>query len=260
MGSTSNVTDHKSQPCSLRTVRRIAIHQPNYVPWNGYFSKILCADAFVFLDNCQMPIGRSYVSRVKVRGTQGAEWMTVPVRRISGQLINAVRFAGHVWARAHLATLQANYGRCLYFDSVMEVVRPIYLDPGEYLAPFNMRLVRALTGYMGLAPCFHLASELRAAGTGTQRLIDIVHEVGGTAYVSGVGGLKYLEPAAFPAAGIQLEIRGYDPAQTRQQNENFMLGLSMLDTLFHFGPYAHKLLGYSSSFSDTGLQPSCCVT
>ncbi len=228
-------------------VRRIAIHQPNYAPWAGYFTKMAFADTFVFLDNCQVPLGRSYVSRVKVRGREGAEWMTVPVHRVSGQLINAVRFSGGVWARTHLARMRANYGRCPFYESVMAIVRPIYEDPGEYLAPFNMRLVRALVAYMGVAPRFHLASELNCNSTGTQRLIDIVRELGGTTYVSGSGGLKYQEPAAFDAAGIHLDIKIYHPTPYPQLAGEFLPGLSMLDTLFHLGPDARRLLSYSPS-------------
>ena len=227
-----------------KRVRRIAIHQPNYAPWAGYFSKMAFVDAFVFLDNCQMPNGRSYVSRVKVRKREGVEWMTVPVQRVSGQPINAVQFAGDMWARRHLSQMRESYGRCPFYESVMAMVRPIYEDPGEYLAPFNMRLIRVLASYAGLTPCLYLASELSTARTGTQRLVEIVQEVGGTVYVSGLGGRNYQEPAAFEEAGIQLEIRVYHPALVGQHKDDCLLGLSMLDALFHLGPAARKLLSY----------------
>src|SRR5262245_37855255 len=151
---------------------RIGIHQPNYAPWVGYFAKMASVDAFVFLDNCQMPIGRSYVSRVQVRGREGAEWMTVPIQRAEGQQIGAVRFAEPTWPKKHLGKMMANYARCVWFKSVMEIIRPIYEDPGEFLASFNIRLIRALASYLELTPRFYLASELVSESKGTQRLID----------------------------------------------------------------------------------------
>lgn len=223
---------------------RIAIHQPNYAPWVGYFAKMASADVFVFLDDCQMPIGRSYVSRVQVKGREGADWMSVPVHRLCGQPINAVRFAGGSWTRIHLATMRANYGRCPFFHSVMETVRPLYENPGEYLAPFNVRLICTLAGYLGLSPRCYLASELTTNSTGTQRLIDIVRGVGGTTYISGSGGVTYQDPAAFRAAGIELDIRVYHPVRYQQQGQ-FMPGLSILDALFHLGPAARRLLEYT---------------
>ena len=164
-----------------------------------------------------MPIGRSYVSRVQVKGKEGAEWMTVPIQRAEGQWINAVHFADRTWARKHLGKMRANYGRCPFFESVLEIVRPIYEDPGEFLAPFNVRLIRALAHYVGLTPRFYLASELKSGSTGTHRLIDIVHDVGGTTYVSGVGGIKYQDPAAFKAAGIDLDVVNIDRFRTNSR-------------------------------------------
>lgn len=233
---------------------RVGIHQPNYAPWVGYFAKMASVDVFVFLDDCQMPIGRSYVSRVQVRGREGAEWMTVPVQRDEGQPIRAVQFADRTSTRKHLGKLQANYGRCPFFDSVMETLRPIYAEPGEYLAAFNIRLIRALAGYLGLSPRFHLESEMPGAGTGTQRLIDIVRCLDGTTYISGSGGTKYQDPDAFLANGIELDIRSYQPVAYRQLHGEFVPGLSMLDALFHLGPGARRLLEYPRL-----AQPPTCL-
>ena len=223
---------------------RVGIHQPNYAPWLGYFAKMASVDVFVFLDDCQMPGGASYVARVQVGGREGAEWMSVPVRRVFGEPINAVRFAEISWPRKHLSKLQANYGRCPFFDSVIKTVRPIYENPGEHLAAFNMRLIRALAGYVGIAPRFYLASELASDSTGTQRLIDIVQRVGGTMYVSGSGGVNYQDPAAFKAAELELVIRAYHPVPYCQQGD-FIPGLSLLDAVFHIGPDVRALLTYT---------------
>ena len=224
---------------------RVGIHQPNYAPWVGYFAKMASVDLFVFLNDCQMPIGRSYVSRVQVRGREGADWMTVPVQRDEGQPIRAVQFADRTWTRKHLGTLRANYARCPFYNDVMKILRPIYENPGEFLAPFNIRLIRALAGYLGLSPRFHLESDLPGAGTSTQRLIDIVRHLDGTTYVSGAGGTNYQDPEAFLANGIELDIRSYRPMAYRQLQGEFVPGLSMLDALFHLGPDARALLSYA---------------
>jgi hypothetical protein len=229
-------------------VCRVGIHQPNYAPWLGYFAKMAAVDVFVFLDDCQMPIGRSYASRVQIRGREGAEWMSVPVQRVSGEAINAVRFAEPAWSTKHLRKLQANYGRCPFFNPVMEVVRQIYDDPGEYLSAFNIRLIRALANYVGLAPEFYVASKLGVRSTGSQRLIDLVQQVGGTAYVSGAGGVNYQDPTAFKAAGVELELRVYHPIPYSQEGE-FLSGMSLLDALFNVGKDVSSLLSYESQNS-----------
>lgn len=234
---------------------RIAIHQPNYAPWSGYFAKMASADVFVFLDDCQMPIGRSYVSRVQIRGREGAEWLTVPVQRSEGQAIRAVKFADRAWARKHLGTFRANYARCPYYRQVLELLGPMYEDPGDYLAPFNMRLIRAIANYLGLKPRFCLESEIPETGTSTQRLIDLVRFCGGSTYVSGLGGTNYQDPAIFHANGIELDVRRYRPVEYRQIHGEFVPGLSVLDALFHLGPSARTLLRYT----ETGPAPPAAV-
>jgi hypothetical protein len=142
---------------------RIGIHQPNYAPWAGYFAKMASVDAFVFLDNCQMPIGRSYVSRVQIMGREGAEWMTVPVKRHEGRGITAVRFADGAWARKHLRTMQVNYGRCPFFESVTGgpscfFQRTAHLRIGwlsRNNAPVVFRLGAAMREYRHTAPYRH---------------------------------------------------------------------------------------------------------
>lgn len=236
--------------------RRVAIHQPNYAPWIGYFAKMAIVDTFVFLDDCQMPIGRSYVSRVHVMGRDGAEWMTVPVRREQGQRIGMVQFADRTWAKKHLGTLRANYARSFFYDEVIDLLRPIYEDPGEFLADFNVQIIRALAGYLGLFPRFHLESEFSGGDTSTQRLIELVRCFKGTTYVSGLGGTKYQNPEAFLGSGIALEIRRYRPVAYKQPHGRFVPGLSVLDALFHLGPEARALLTYRQSVpeGDSGTE------
>jgi len=229
---------------SFSVGRRVAIHQPNYAPWIGYFAKMAIVDTFVFLDDCQMPIGRSYVSRVQVMGRDDAEWMTAPIRREQGQRIRMVRFADRMWAKKHLGTLRANYARSLFYDEVIDLLRPIYEDPGEFLADFNVRIIRALAGYLGLFPRFYLESEFSGGGVGTRRLIELVRCFKGTTYVSGSGGTKYQNPDAFLGSDIALEIRRYRPVNYTQPYGEFVPGLSVLDAVFHLGPEARALLTY----------------
>ena len=234
---------------------RLGIHQPNYAPWLGYFAKMAAVDAFVFLNASQMPIGRSYVSRVQVRNREGVEWMTVPVKRDEGQPICSVQFADKGWPRKHLAKLRANYARCPFYRDVTEILRPVYEEPGDFLAPFNIRLIQAIASYLGLTPCFHLESDLPEGGASTQRLIDIVRCLGGSTYVSGTGGTKYQDPHAFGACGIELEVASYSPIPYQHIHGDFVPGLSVLDALFHLGPDTRRLLNYPAHLQGPSGDP-----
>src|ERR1043165_5716491 len=90
----------------------VAIHQPNYFPWLGYFAKMARSDAFVFLDDVQYS-KNSYINRVQIKGK---EWLTVPVSHHLGDPINRVQCADPRWRAKHLDKLRATYAKTAHFD------------------------------------------------------------------------------------------------------------------------------------------------
>ena len=70
----------------------VAMHQPNFIPWLGFFHKLAHADTFTLLDTVQFSDG-SYTDRVGVRSTEGAKWLTVPVKHHFGEPIQDVAIA-----------------------------------------------------------------------------------------------------------------------------------------------------------------------
>lgn len=225
---------------------RVAIHQPNYAPWCGYFAKMRACDVFVFLDDVQMPSGRSYVSRCRVRTAQGPLWLTVPTHHAPEEPIRDVRFADPRWPRKHLGTLQTHYGRATHAREVLDLLAPLYADPGEHLGAFNMRLVRAVAGYLGLPCRFDVSSSLSLPeqAQGDDRLLGIAAALRATTYVSGQGGQNYQDPEKFARRGIALEVRAYQPVPYPQIHGAFEPGLSVLDALCHLGRETLALLAY----------------
>ncbi|MFO0573920.1 MAG: WbqC family protein [Polyangia bacterium] len=232
---------------------RVAIHQPNYVPWCGFFAKLRAADVLVLLDDAQMPRGRSYVSRAQVLGPDGPMWLTVPTHHAADERILDVRIADAGFGRRHLATLRARYGRAPHFAEIFGLLEPIYAavaaePPGERrLVTLNLRLLTALAAYLELDRPLVRASALgvpRQQGErGDDRLIALVRAVGGRVYLSGPGGERYQDPAKFAAADLTLELRRYQPVPY-DQGRPFVPGLSLLDPLFRLGRGAASLLRY----------------
>ena len=223
---------------------RVGIHQPNYAPWAGYFAKIAACDVFVFLDDVQMPTGRSYVYRTSIPSSDGTAWLSVPTSAPTRSPINAVRFADPEWGRKHLDRLREIYRRAPEFDAVMSLISPIYEAPGQQLATFNERLILAVAQFLGLAPRWERSSELQPAGTGDDRLISLTRLVDGDTYVSGTGGQNYQSEDKFRAAGLVLEVHSYRPVPHRQFEEEFRGGLTILDALFHLARGARTVLDY----------------
>src|SRR5205085_9413969 len=97
-----------------------------------------------FLDDAQLPQGRSYVSRVKIaQGRDGEQWLTVPIQK-GTKPIREVAFADEPWAERHLRTLQSVYAKAPHATEVLEVVTPLYAESGTSLADCNIRLITGL--------------------------------------------------------------------------------------------------------------------
>ncbi|HYG89055.1 MAG TPA: WbqC family protein [Azospirillum sp.] len=223
---------------------KVAVHQPNYLPWLGYFAKIAHADAFIFLDDVQLPQGRSYVHRTKVYSPSGGAWLSAPIRREERQLIKDVRFADEDWRRRHKATWFHTYRKAPFFEPVMGLVENIFAFETDSLAQFNVRAVSLIADFLGLSCRLELSSAYGVTSSSDDRLVDLVKLIGGNTYISGAGGQNYQHKQKFDNAGIELCIREYKPRPYSQFQGGFVSGMSVLDALFNLGPGAVQHLSY----------------
>lgn len=223
---------------------KLAVHQPNYVPWCGYFAKICQCDIFVFLDNVQMPGGQSYVYRAQIKNGTQPKWLSVPTQYHFGDLITEVHFAKPDWATRHLDILKNTYARTPYFKEVFSFLKPLYEQSGNSLSEFNQCLIQNIAAYLNIKCQFEVSSKLFPDGYGDDRLISLAKILKTDTYISGKGGTNYQDPSKFTAAGIELDVRVYTPIAYDQGNELFIPGLSILDALFYLGPSTIDILHY----------------
>lgn len=215
----------------------VAIHQPNYLPWLGYFYKIRCADIFIFLDDAQYS-KNSFTNRVRVLNKEKARWLTLPVSFNFGDPIDMVTVAVRDWPKKHLDSLRGFYGRAPYFRDVWPDFEALYdgLEQ-DYLANINIHLIRAIAERLDLQCRFVMASSLDTAqATGDDRLIALTNLLApGGCYLSGAGGANYQDTAKFETVGLRLEYQDFKHPQYEQQTTAFIAGLSVVDAVFNLG-------------------------
>jgi hypothetical protein len=215
----------------------VAVHQPNYFPWLGYFRKIATADVFVFLDDVQFS-KNSYINRVQIAGPTAPRWLTIPVSVHLGMRIDQVKPARADWRAAHLSSLHNAYRDAACFHAVWRDVEAIYAQAdGENLAAINQTLVQAVARHVGLACQFSVSSSFGLGDVaGDTRLAALVAAIdpNGT-YLSGKGGAKYQDPATFGNAGLSFRYSDFDHPVYGQGRDPFQPGLSVLDAAFHLG-------------------------
>jgi hypothetical protein len=215
----------------------IAIHQPNYLPWLGYFHKIAMADVFVFLDDVPFSKG-SYTNRVKILANGQGRWLSVPVSVHLGDPIKRVPAAKPNWMDSHLATISGCYRKARAFRQVWprlsEILKAV---PNADLAAINRFLVESIAEELGLSCCFKASSEIDIiAAMGDDRLIALTASIDAEGvYLSGHGGSNYQDEGKFTGAGLELRYTDYRPPAYCQAGADFVAGLSIVDAILHIG-------------------------
>lgn len=217
---------------------RLAAHQPDYLPWPGYFYKILAADVFVILDDVQFERGRSYQSRTQIKTPNGPLWLSQPVARKGKglQRIDEVELVpGEDWRGKHLKTLRSSYARATQFAPGFAALEAALGEARGSLGRVNEEIIRALLAHLGIERRILRSSELGINSCGAERLLDICTALGASAYVSGRGAMAYQDPARFAARGVTLLYSNYAPTPYPQLWGEFVPGLSVADALLNLG-------------------------
>jgi len=219
-----------------------AVHQPQYMPWLGFFSKLDAADIFVIYDDTQYKHDE-WQNRNRIKTANGVQWLTVPVHHHQGETIRDIRIDNlKRWARKHAHALATNYARAPFYKEHAEEFAGVYGRPWEGLAEINVAVIRLLCRLLGIETPMVLSSDLDYQGTATDALVSLCGVVGADAYLSGPGGREYLETGKFHAAGLELAFHDFDHPTYPQQYGEFVPYLSAVDLVFNCGPDSLDLI------------------
>jgi hypothetical protein len=221
--------------------RIVAIHQPNFFPWLGYFNKLARADVFLVMDNVQLSKkGGTWSNRVRLLLNGQAAWATMPiVRSYSGPRdIKDIKIdQSKIWQAKLLKTIEANYRRATFFEVVFPLISRLVNNPTDCLTTYNLSAITTLSTTLRLDTSkLVMGSTLAVQNSGTDLLISMVKAVDGTAYLCGGGAEGYQEDDRFGRQGIELIYQHFKHPEYPQVNTSaFIPGLSIIDVLMNCG-------------------------
>jgi len=223
---------------------RIAIHQPYYLPWLGYFEKIKKSDIFVFLDDAQYEKNNFY-NRNLIKGPNGKIWLTVPVHykfQISLKDIKVDNSKN--WQKKHYNAIVSNYAKAPHFEIHKAFLENVYLNKKwDFLIDLNLVTLKYLLDFLKLKTPLKFSSDMNIQATGTQRLIDICKALKADTYYSGSSGKKYMDLSLFKKDGIEVEYQNYECKEYKQRfGSDFMGNLSVIDLVMNQGRQALGLI------------------
>ncbi len=221
---------------------KVAIHQPQYLPWLGYLDKVDSADLFILLDTVQYK-KHEWQNRNRIRTKDGWQWLTVPIIDRFPERIDQVEInPSSDWQRKHCQALRLHYGKSPGWESLGPELIALLERPWARLAELNCAALDLLCRHLGITTPRVLASSLSAREEPTDRLIDLCHAVGGSTYLAGQGGVDYMDLDRFRASGIRLEAQAYQHPTFPQRYHPFVSHLSVVDLLLNCGPQSLEII------------------
>ena len=221
------------------------IHQVNYLPWLGFFSKIKSSDAFVMFDVADYS-KNGLMNRNKIRTTDGWMYLTVPIeKKFHRRPFNEVLLPpNEKWREEHWKAMLFNYKKADYFGSYGDFFEKLYKKKHKTLMELNEEIILYIFKQLGINVKIFKTTEL---GTDkrlkkTDILLDILKSISADTYLSGAGGKTYIEPEKFREAGIGLRFQEYEHPEYRQRFDGFVPFMAVIDALFNMGEKTKDLI------------------
>ncbi len=220
------------------------VHQPNYLPYLGFFEKAFRSDVFILYDTTQFK-KNDWQNRNKLCINNSWQWISVPVYHDFGQKIYEVKIKDPGKSlHKNWRSIQVIYGKAPYFKQYAPKLEEIFLSNIESLNELNCKLILIAAQYLGLKTRFVKSSELpEINSTSTQALIDLTKLVDADTYISGGEGINYLDMDLWKGSGLKILFQKYVHPIYRQFNsKTFQPYMNIFDLLFNCGVKSLEVL------------------
>ncbi len=225
-------------------MRAVAIMQPNYLPWRGYFSLISQADTFVWLDNVQYT-KNDWRNRNQIFTRSGKQWLTIPVQTKGLKtLIKDVKVADKRWNIKHWKAIRQNYSKARFYPENKDFFEELFRNSNyEFLLDICCLFVSEISSHLGLDSNFMFASEIESSEEKNERLLDICSELNASQYISPPASKAYIDESLFRDRGIELSFLDYSKLEVYPNFHSHKdIYLSVIDLIFNIGPNSKDYL------------------
>ncbi|MDR0582894.1 MAG: WbqC family protein [Treponema sp.] len=213
------------------------IHQPDFMPYLGFFHRLLNADLYIILDTVQFLI-RGWHRRDKIKTQNGEKWITVSTRKcpVDTNIKDVLLDPDDKWRQKHLRLFKQNYQKAPFFNEIFPYVQELYEYKCEKMMEFNMHSINIVSLLFDISINKILASTLNIiSGRNNELNVAILKEAGANIYLSGIGAREYYDPAPYKTAGIKVIWQNFKHPVYPQQFGEFIPYLSSVDLLFNCG-------------------------
>jgi hypothetical protein len=215
---------------------RVAIHQPGFMPWSGFFRKMALSDTMVMLDDVQYE-RKGYTNRVKIRTKNGLEWLTVAVKHQPREtLIKDIEISYDNEKLYDVGTkIAENYKYAKNYHLVFPTISDIISSRPKYLWELNMKFITLFKEILKIPADLVMSSDLDIKTKGSDKILDICRLLNADLYVTGKSWAKdNLQIEHF--INNDIDVHFLEPVEHKpykQVYEPFISGASELDYIMN---------------------------
>jgi hypothetical protein len=231
----------------------VTMHQPNYLPWIGFFSKVKQSDCLILTDVHPFTKG-SVTHRNKIRTGEGWGYLTIPINKkfYNSRICDVELPLDKTWKNNHWLSIVHNYKKTEFFSLYQSFFEKFYESDFENLGKLNQEIILYLLECLKINVPVIIASELNFAPElqKTDLLIALLKAVGADVYLSGPSGRNYLDFGQFPQNNIVLKYFKFQHPVYQQRYPGFEPEMSVIDLLFNLGPEAGSIINATGGIED----------
>ena len=227
----------------------VSIHQPNYLPWIGYFNKIVRSDTFVIFDDVQFPVGKKgfFGNRNKIKTNNGELWLTVPVLdRSSRKNFNEIKINNNGWSDKHISNIENFYKKSPYFNLYFNDLKNILSVNYDNFSLLSITLIKYFIDKLDISTNIVLSSDICKDSElqGLEKIFFILDNLKAQKYLSsdGPGSMRYINENDFKSKNIELVWQKFNHPIYNQLHGDFKSYLSIIDLLFNYGEDSKKYI------------------
>lgn len=230
------------------------MHQPNYLPWIGLFSKIVQANCLIIYDNAQYE-KNGVVNRNKIRTSTGWTYLSIPINKTYylSKILDIPLPKDRKWEKDHWRLIYQNYVKTPFFGEHQDFFEGLYSQDLEYLWQLNEKILIYLLECFDINVQLLRTSELNVDTSlkHTDLMLAYLKSAGADVYISGPSGKNYLEMEKFHQNGIELKFSTFQHPVYRQRYLGFEPNMAAIDLLFNLGQQAKEKIIISGSTEDS---------
>lgn len=243
---------------------KLAIMQPYFFPYIGYWQLLNAADKFVIYDDVNF-IKQGWINRNRILINGAPRYITVPLDGASPnkRICDIAVQGAQRWRSKIIKSIECAYSKSAFYSAVFPEIERQIRHESVNLAEFLAAHLTSMAEFLGIEteiiPSSHVYSNSDLSSQ--ERIIDICRREGASAYINLPGGRELYDAESFGAANVNLEFLSSRISPYRQRTANFVPNLSVIDALMETGTdgVAERLCEFDLAVAETVLRESNTV-